>query len=331
MAIHYQGDLNLPPEQFAAAVPEYQGRGAAPVVYQGAALGYDDDDDDGYGMDAEAFMGEAAGDDDEEDDDERWDRIVPRNLKLQKNYGLERQDTQHRMGAMLGAALKIYQQKKVAGQLGAGKPTFFRWLDAMPDRDRAFMIREVLQELGGDKNRPDANLKPSLVKAFIRGVKYLDSVGRRRYELSFDGHGKILQNGSPFSTQELSTVFSGRGFAIWVLSKKNRFYAASHVKGVFHHSSFMSGEHVKCGGEMVVRDGRLLLLTGKSGHYKPAIENLVYAVRIMRDGGVPLTSFKVGVWQLGIPEAVPANDFVNNWSPYESWGQGRVKRKDWDI
>lgn len=48
----------------------------------------------------------------------------------------------------------------------------------------------------------------------------------------------------PLSTAEMSTVFSGKGIGIWVMSEKGKLYVGNHVKGMIHHSSFLAGANV---------------------------------------------------------------------------------------
>ncbi len=43
-----------------------------------------------------------------------------------------------------------------------------------------------------------------------------------------------------------------------------------------HHSSFVAGADVRCAGELATdASGRLLLVSGFSGHYRPTTEHLV--------------------------------------------------------
>jgi hypothetical protein len=79
----------------------------------------------------------------------------------------------------------------------------------------------------------------------------------------------------------METVFSGKGFGIWVMNKRGRLFVGNHKKGLIHHSSFLAGGDVLCGGEMVARDGKIRVLTNKSGHYQPTMDHLVWALRVL--------------------------------------------------
>ena len=124
-------------------------------------------------------------------------------LELSTQHGegpqWEKADSQHRIGELLIAAWGIYQAHPGSGPVKAGaaktKSDFFRWFDAIPEWDRVVMLSNKIRDIGtkvlgtpaqrkilaaeapklaapGVKN--ELNLKPSVVKAFVRGVKYLD-------------------------------------------------------------------------------------------------------------------------------------------------------------
>jgi hypothetical protein len=77
------------------------------------------------------------------------------------------------------------------------------------------------------------------------------------------------------------TVFSGKGFAIWVLSRLGIFYTNKHELAKFHHSSFLAGGRIKAGGEWAIRNGRLLYITHKTGHYRSSPTELLTALRTL--------------------------------------------------
>jgi len=284
-----------------------------------------------------------------DDEDAHWEHIVADNRELRGKYLMEQQDPRHRMGDLLEACLNIYVQQK--RQLGPKAAPFFQWLDNIPEWKRIVMIRDLLAgmklseaELRWLKQQSERGMsppsmlsqihvKPSLVKAFLYGVAYLDRAGRKKYRLSFPGAGRIQIGDRPFDTTHYKTVFSGPGWAIWVLSPQKKIYAGNHIMGQFHHSSFLAGGAVKCGGEMVARAGRLVLLTGKSGHYKPELSNLAYAVKVLREKGVDLNSFKVMLWDRydhSQPIGVLAKQFLASPYKYDVWGNGKLDPKEWD-
>src|SRR5579872_1524380 len=111
--------------------------------------------------------------------DDYWTKLVQiSNLELKGEDLLEKQDKKHRMGDLLAACLKVYEQKKPS----ANNKTFYEWLDAIPEWERTVMIRDTLASFSARSAREagrldQLNLKPSMVRAFLYGVRYLDRAG----------------------------------------------------------------------------------------------------------------------------------------------------------
>jgi hypothetical protein len=86
----------------------------------------------------------------------------------------------------------------------------------------------------------------------------------------------------------MSSKFMGRGFAIYVMDKGGRIFAAMHKVGIFHHSSFLAGGSVAGAGEIKVDHGTIKSITNKSGHYRPTAEEMLQVFRELRSRGVSL-------------------------------------------
>jgi hypothetical protein len=82
-----------------------------------------------------------------------------------------------------------------------------------------------------------------------------------------------------FDTQHLSTVASGQGWAIFVMDLDGNLYAHHHKLDTFHHSTFLSGSPVLAAGEIVVEQGEVRVITCKSGHYHPTLQNMIKLVK----------------------------------------------------
>ena len=61
---------------------------------------------------------------------------------------------------------------------------------------------------------------------------------------------------------------TGKSF-IYVLGPDKKVYTGEYNRGTFNHSSFLSGSPVMGAGELVVKDGKIVEITDKSGHYEP--------------------------------------------------------------
>ena len=112
-------------------------------------------------------------------------------------------------------------------------------------------------------------------------VAYLnEGQGPKRYQVEFDSNGVLVESigDQPYMTQSHETEFSGKGWAIFVVSPTGEMYSASHILGKLHHSSFLGGRPVMAAGEVVADDGVIKVLTAKSGHYRPSPEDLLRMV-----------------------------------------------------
>lgn len=112
--------------------------------------------------------------------------------------------------------------------------------------------------------------------------------------------GRALER---FNTRRFRTHSSGDNFAIWVCSPDGYFYTFSHTVSEFHHSTFLSGGRVLAAGEWVVSDGRLLLITHKTGHYAATPLNLYRALQLLKTQidlsktVVQITDFRTNITQ----------------------------------
>ncbi len=101
-----------------------------------------------------------------------------------------------------------------------------------------------------------------------QGVKYCTEEERKRYSLSIRNGVVFDYAGDPFDTSARRTEFAQYGWAIFVLGFDNVLYSNTHIKDLFHHSSFFAGEPIQCGGEICCIGGRIRYLNCKTGHYK---------------------------------------------------------------
>jgi hypothetical protein len=255
------------------------------------------------------------------------EQISRRPLVQNRQIQLEHSDPRHRMGRLLDAAFDVYKTRKPHGQ------KLYEWLDSMPEWECIAMLSNAMKEadvrcLGSiAENRlvsknpallEQRNLKPSIVRAFKKGVAYLDAASRPSYHVEFKG-GVAHYRGALLDTSGMTTVFSGRGFGIWVMDPDGNMYVANHVLGQMHHSSFLAGGEIKAGGEIRVKRGQIEFLSGKSGHYQPGMGNLVGALNVMRIKGIPVAQIRVLVWKSGA-KLVAGSELISNSQSYECWG-----------
>ncbi len=104
------------------------------------------------------------------------------------------------------------------------------------------------------------------------GVQYLDETAREAFRI-FVREGMLYDaRGNLFDTTAGVSAFgpASHGRAIFVMDEHGNLYASTyHEFGRFHHSSFLAGGEVAAAGELLVRDGKVELITDHSGHYQP--------------------------------------------------------------
>ena len=136
-------------------------------------------------------------------------------------------------------------------------------------------------------------------KIYEYKVKYIrDESEREEFELK--GGAPIKQGKPPnervYDTSGDFSVFSGMGWAIYVMAPDGKIYAHTHKISRFHHSSFLAGGDVAGAGEIKVNNGRLTGITNKSGHYRPGPEYLVQVLKEFRERGANLSGVYLKVF-----------------------------------
>ncbi|WDE03651.1 hypothetical protein SG34_020020 [Thalassomonas viridans] len=153
--------------------------------------------------------------------------------------------------------------------------SFYRWLETQSDAD--------VETLAGGK---------------VLSTAYQDAVGREQYRVFFrNGLIKYLQSPTemvPWGSQDNKTNFCGNGWAIFVMSPDDKLYTGTHnSKTGWFHAAFLGGKPVKAAGEIYVKNGVPLVITDKSGHYKPQFANLCEAARVMNRNGVDISQLQI--------------------------------------
>jgi len=171
-------------------------------------------------------------------------------------YWIEAADPKHRYGSLM------YPYYKEWMQAGTSQ-SFFTWLDT------------------GEGSKIDLQESPR-VKLMGSKVDYMDKAARMEWEVCFenkDGDCRMCWMNGDRAGERVSTpkrcCFSLYRFGcstayIFVVDYKHRMYIHPKKKGHFHHSSFLGGKAAIAAGGVVVKDGKLLVVNGNSGHYKPS-------------------------------------------------------------
>ncbi|CAN8327132.1 unnamed protein product [Cochlearia groenlandica] len=180
--------------------------------------------------------------------------------KLALQHWLEAIDPRHRYGHNLHFYYDVWSKSK------SSQP-FFYWLDIGDGKDVNL------------EKHPRSVLQKQL-------IRYLGPMEREAYEVIVED-GRLLYKQSMTlinSTQESKSIF--------VLSTTRTLYVGNKMKGVFQHSSFLSGGATTAAGRLVARDGILEAIWPYSGHYLPTEENFKEFISFLEEHNVDLTNVK---------------------------------------
>lgn len=180
--------------------------------------------------------------------------------KLALQHWLEAIDPRHRYGHNLHFYYDIWSDSM-------STQPFFYWLDVGDGKEVNLekCPRNVLQR---------------------QCIKYLGPKERETFEVVVES-GKLVyrQTGMFVNTNEDSKW-------IFVLSTSRALYVGQKKKGVFQHSSFLSGGAITAAGRLVAHDGILQAIWPYSGHYLPTEENFKEFVSFLEEHNVDLTNVK---------------------------------------
>jgi hypothetical protein len=130
------------------------------------------------------------------------------------------------------------------------------------------------------------------------GVKYLTPDEAEEFRVFVrDGLIYSAKDGTLFDTSAAQSLHSGGGRAIFVMDNQGNLYAAPHKLAEFHHSSFLSGGPVAGAGEIVVRDGKVILISDKSGHYQPPPQYRQQVLDQLGSQGVDVSTIQLDSWR----------------------------------
>ncbi|XP_020872441.1 IQ domain-containing protein IQM1-like [Arabidopsis lyrata subsp. lyrata] len=117
-------------------------------------------------------------------------------------------------------------------------------------------------------------------------IKYLGPMEREAYEV-------IVEDGRLMNKQSMTLINSTEeAKSIFVLSTTRTLYVGIKKKGVFQHSSFLSGAATTAAGRLVAREGILEAIWPYSGHYLPTEDNFKEFISFLEEHNVDLTNVK---------------------------------------
>ncbi|KAL3818949.1 hypothetical protein ACJIZ3_004854 [Penstemon smallii] len=180
--------------------------------------------------------------------------------KLALHHWLEAIDPRHRYGRNLHFYYDVWFDRK-------SYQPFFYWLDI------------------GDGKEVDLPSCPR-VELQQQCIQYLGPNERESYEVIVE-EGKLVykQSGILLNTDESSKW-------IFVLSTSRSFYVGRKKRGVFQHSSFLSGAVTTSAGRLVAHNGILEAIWPYSGHYLPTEDNFKEFISFLEEHHVDMSNVK---------------------------------------
>ena len=161
-----------------------------------------------------------------------------------------------------------------------------KWQDLSKANNEVIRIRQWLTRQGAILT-PEGRI---IWHKSTRTVVYdKDLAAQGKTQLRIVGGLLYTMDDKPFDTTSMVTHFSGPGYAIYVMSREGNFHVSSHSVGNRHHSSLLAGQSVACAGEMKVKEGRLLKISNKSGHYTPDVFHFLQTLHSLWIRSVPMT------------------------------------------
>ncbi|VVA11782.1 Hypothetical predicted protein, partial [Prunus dulcis] len=207
----------------------------------------------------------------------RWERTRTRAAKLGKGWCKD-EKAQMLASQYLLEALKFIAQ------------SFLRLIHAIgSDSICNSIMMSGLNARLSNLSSTDVNLKdcPRSVLT-LQCIKYLGPKERESYQVIVE-NGKLVhrQTGKLVHTVELGSKW------IFALSASRPLYVGQEIKGVFQHSSFLSGGAASAAGRLVAHNGVLEAIWLSSGHYLPTIHNFKKLISFLEEQQVDLTNVKM--------------------------------------
>lgn len=183
-----------------------------------------------------------------------------------------------------GQYLSFMQQSYL---ISGSKLPFEEWIKTPKGRENHSTFEELIEEV---EHEPGYNSTEDFK------VKYLNADERPRYALSFtkdENNVLLLRDGVIFTTSQDRSSDHKR--AIFVMDE-SKMYVHFHKISQFHHSSFLAGGPAVSAGEIITdKDGHIVAITNKSGHYKPGKAQILTALQYLKDQGVNLSGVILSV------------------------------------
>lgn len=192
-------------------------------------------------------------------------------------------------------------------RVGGNAKDAARRLLATPERARAFLRgaaratsdEAVARAIARGHFDPFYNVKamePGMAAMDLQhGVQQWGPVERAARRVTVRNGKLYTADGKPLDTSTARTIFDpDGGKAIYVMDPWGDLYVSpEHGFGWIHHSSFFAGEPVGAAGQIKVKNGELMYLDRKSGHYYPPAAFRAQLEKELAERGINMTSAEI--------------------------------------
>jgi len=141
---------------------------------------------------------------------------------------------------------------------------------------------------------------------------------REPFHITFK-EGKAYLDGKLLDSSESVSDHASVPAFIYVLGMDGEFYGHSH--GNFSHASFFAASPVLGAGEIVAKEGKILSINNKSGHYWPQLPHFLHTLQVLKEKLGTLEGIKVNIFQYdktgvllwyGVTATFDAEEFLKN-------------------
>jgi hypothetical protein len=136
-----------------------------------------------------------------------------------------------------------------------------------------------------------------------KGVEYFSEEDWQLTALCLNDNGAFMIGNTLYNTAnervgvgmdpQTNEMRYKNGVAMYVVGPDQTFHATSQVVYEKHHSSILAGGAVIGAGECKIENGELVMISNKSGHYKPSKENMLDVLRVLQRQNVQLSGVKL--------------------------------------
>lgn len=226
-----------------------------------------------------------------------YHRYLLRSLMYRQGKFVVKNNNRHGAGyaqSKLGGQLNDQQIEAVQGLNNYLEGGLCEFLECQPNQLDQRLTEEFGKKVSEGGQHEDANAVAHNVMQW-----YQDDAARRLFKLSFRGgkahkwnyEGHVGKGDLViYDTQSAGDAIENGG-SLYVMDQRGRIYVSGREgEQALKHSSFMAGAPTQCAGTMRVEHGQVKWVSGRSGHYRPTVTQMVNLLERLRAYQVSLNS-----------------------------------------